>query len=311
MTTQADYALQRAKGIKKSHDNAMLNKIEEFMSLPAIKFYNTSEVSEIYTSTEDMSTAKKLGILETPPTEALGDGYSVTINEERFGKGILLPEEVYRREGQDVTWKVNEYLKRQRNALLAANTHRLITNAHLMLNEAFDSTSIYLAPDGVEVCGSHSWNSGETFDNAVTDALDTDFVNDAEEYAGAFTNPSGKETPLNFTDVVVKKGSAAHREAIKLFAKEITPTAVNDINIYEGMYRIFATPYITPANKTYAFMMDLFMMDSPLAVGIGEAPTMREPQTESNEAIRINVTGFWKQGVINMPYQIYATDGTT
>ena len=309
--TPADYTLQAVKGIKKSHDNAMLNKIEGYMKQPFIQFYNTSEVSEIFTSTEDMTGSKELGTLETPPSLALEDGYSVTLTEKRFGSAVVIPEKVYRRDGKDTTWKVDAYLKRQRNSLLKDNTHLLITKAHLMLNEAFDSTSDYPAPDSVEGCGSHSWASGETFDNAVTDFLDSDFMETADEYAGAFTNPSGKETPLNFTHVGVKKGSAAHNEAIRLFAKEIKPTAVNDINIYEGEYTIYSTPYITTANKLNTFLMDISTNDSPLAVGIGDMPTMRSPIKETNEAIRSNVTGFWKQGVNNMPYQIYGTDGTT
>ncbi len=309
--TSADYTLQAVKGIKKSFDNALKNKIEGYMKQGIIQFYNTSEVSEIYTSTEGMSGVTELGELTTPPSLALEDGYSVTISEKRFGGAIIVPEKVYRRDGQDNTLKVDQFLQRQRNQLLKTNVQKLITNAHLLLNQAFSSTSAYLAPDSVETCGSHTWASGGTFDNAVTDALDSSMYDTAWEYAGAFTDPAGKEMPLNFTHVCVKKGSAAHREAIKLFAKEITPTAVNDINIYEGELTVVETPYITTANKLYTFFMDLSADLSPLAVGIGEYPTMREPIKESNESIRSNATGFWKQGVINMPWNVYGTDGTT
>lgn len=308
--TSADYALQSVKGIKKSFDNAIQNKIEEYMKQGYLQFYKTSEVSEIYTSTEGMEGVIELGELTTPPSLKLEDGYSVTITEKRFGGALILPEKVYRRDGMDSTWKVDQFLQRQRNQLLKTNTQKLITDAHLMLNEAFDSTSAYLAPDSVEVCGTHSWASGNTFDNAVTDALDSDMYDAAWEYAGAFTDPAGKEMPLNWTHIVVKKGSAAHREAIKMFAKEIKPVAVNDINIYEGELTVVETPYITAANKAYTFLMDLSTELSPLAVGVGEYPTMREPIKETNEAIRSNATGFWKQGVINMPWNIMGTDGT-
>jgi hypothetical protein len=310
-TTPADYALQAVKGIKKSFDNACKYRIEQYMEQGYLQFYNTPEVSEIYTSTEGMSGVTELGVLETPPALNLEDGYSVTITEERFGGAIVLPEKVYRRDGQDSTWKVNEYLKRQRNQLLKTSTQKIMTNSHLMLNEAFDSGSAYLAPDSVEVCGTHSWNSGATFDNAVTASLDSDAYDAAWEYAGAYTDPAGKEDPLNWSHIVVKKGSAAHREAIKLFAKDIVPTAVNDINIYEGELTVIETPYITTANKNYWFLMDLTMELSPLAVGIGDYPTLREPIKLDNEAYRTNATGFWKQGVINMPYQVYGSDGTT
>lgn len=303
----SDYALQAVKGIKKSFDNGLKYRVEQYMQEGCIKFYETSEISEIYTSTEGMTGVNELGELETPPSLTLGDGYSITISEERFGGAIIIPEKVYRRDGRDNTLKVDQFLQRQRNQLLKTNVNKLLTNAYLMFNEAFSSTSAYLAPDSVEICGSHVWNSGNTFDNAVTTVFDSDAYDTAWEYAGDFDAPDGKEMPLSWTEIVVKKGSAAHREAIRLFAKEIKPTAVNDINIYEGELRVVATPYITTARKANWYLLDLTTEESPLAVGIGEYPTMREPIKESNEAIRSNCTGFWKQACINMPYQVYGS----
>lgn len=309
--TSSDYALQAVKGIKKSFDNALKNKIEQYKGQGVLQFYSTSEVQEIFTSTEGMDGVTELGELTTPPSLALEDGYSVTLTEKRFGGAIIVSEKVYRRDGADSTWKVDQYLQRQRNQLLKSNTQKLLTNAHLMLNEAFLSTSVYLAPDAVEVCGSHTWASGGTFDNSVTNAFDMDEMDTAEEYAGAMTDPAGKEMPLSWTAICVKKGSAAHREAIRDFAKEIKPTSVGDINIYEGMLNVVETPYITSTNKAYWFLFDLNVDMSPLAIGVGEYPTMRDPIKETNEAIRSNCTGFWKEGVNNMPYNIYGSDGTT
>jgi len=307
----AAYTNQAVKGIKKSFDNAIQKRVDGYMKQGFIKFYQTPEVSEIYTTTEGMEGVIELGEHETPPSLTLEDGYTVTISEKRFGGALVVPEKVYKRDGKDSTWKVDSFLQRQRNQLLRTATQKLITNAHLMINEAFNSGSSYLAPDSVEVCGAHSWNSGGTFNNSATKALDSDAYDDAWEYAGAFTDPAGKEMPLNWDSIVVKKGSAAHREAIRLFAKDIKPTAVNDINIYEGELKVIETPYITTTNKTDWFLFDLSVDASPLAVGIGEYPTMNSPIKQSDESIRSNVTGFWKQGVINMPYQVYGSNGTT
>ena len=47
-----DAALQRVKGIKKSFDNGVKNKLEQYMDNRVINFYRTSEISEIFTSTE-------------------------------------------------------------------------------------------------------------------------------------------------------------------------------------------------------------------------------------------------------------------
>ncbi len=308
--TDADYALQNVKGIKKSFDNACQAKLEEYKDNRIIEFYDTTEVFEIYTSTEGLNGSRELSNLETPPSLKLEDGYSITIREKRFGGSIVIPENVYRRDGKDNTVKVESYLSRQRDQLLKDNVNLLLTRAFAMINEAFDSGSDYLAPDGVEVCGTHNWKSGGSFDNSTTDILDDVAIDNALEYAGAFTSPDGKPMPLNFDTIIVKKGSAAERTARKLFAFGISPTKVADINIYEGEFTIISTPYITAANKTHWFMRDSSQANS-LAVGIGNYPTMREPIRESNEAIRSNVTGFWKQGVINMPYDFYGSDGTT
>lgn len=304
-------ALQRVKGIKKSFDNGIKYSLDQYMQQGIIKMYSTPEVSEIFTSTESIDGVEELGELQTPPSVTLQDGYSVTVTEKRFGSAIILPSKVYKREGRDGTWKVDEYLRKQRDKALLANKRKLIKNAHLMLNEAFDSGSIYLAPDSVELCGSHSWKSGDTFDNGVTNAFDQGEYDTAWEYAGAFTDSEGQEMPLDWTHICVKKGSAAHREAIRLFAKEIVPTAVNDINIYEGMITVVETPFITSTNKNYWFLFDLSMEESPLQVGVGEYPTMEAPIVLENQAIRSNIEGFWKQGVYNMPYQVYGSDGTT
>jgi len=306
----ADYAVQAVKGIKKSFDNAVQNKLEVYMDNRVIDFYNTSEISEIFTSTEGLNGSKELTELETPPSLKLEDGYSVTLSEKRFGGAVVVPEGTYSRGVGDTSLKVKDFIMRQRNQLMKDNVNLLITNAFAMYNEAFDAGSDYLAPDGVELCGAHTWNSGETFDNSDTQALDTAAVDAAVEDGADFEDASGKPMPINYDTILVKKGSAAFRTAKKLFAEGITPTAVNDINIYEGEFIIVATPYITTANKAYWFMLDS-NLDRSVAVGIGQAPMMHAPIIESNQAVRSNVTGFWKQGILNMPFDIRGSNGTT
>lgn len=311
MTTSADYALQAVKGISHVFNNAAKNRLMEYAKTEIFDWRSSSELSTIFTSTESMSGVKELAETETPPTLSLEDGYSVTLTEKRFGGGIALPESTYRRAGRDMTIEVDEYLKNQRDVLLLTTTNYMLRQVFLMLNEAFDNTSDYLAPDGVELCGTHSWASGATFGNAATAALDEDAMDAAEEYAGAFTDAAGIPFPLSWDTIVVKKGSDAERTAKRLFAKEISPTAVADINVYEGMLRIVSTPYITSTNKNFWFLMDTSKGRMPLHVGIGEYPTLREPIKDKSETITTNATGFWKQGVSNMPYCIYGSNGTT
>lgn len=301
-----DAALQRVKGIKKSFDTGARFSLEENMKNGAFNMTQTPEVTEIFTSTESLSGSKELGELETPPVLTLQDGYSVTISEKRFGGAIVLSSQVYKREGQDSTWRVKDYLTRQRDKALVDNKRLFLTNAHKMYNESFDSTSLYLAPDGVEVCGAHSWKSGAAFSNFTTSAFSLDNYEDlAWAYAGNFTDGAGKEMPLNWTHIVVKKGSTNNAEAIRAFAKECAPTTVNDINIYQGMLTVVETPFISNANKDKAWLLDLSEFPSPLELRIGLYPSMDEPILLENGAIRSNIEGFWKQGVTNMPYQVY------
>lgn len=311
-----EYALQRVKGIKKSFDNAASEKIRSYQDMRIFDFYNTTEVFEKFTSTEGLGGSRKLANAETPPTLALQDGYSVQIEEERFGGAIELDEAEYRREANDATMKVDTALIRKRNQLLVDNINLFLTQAFYFLNHAFDSASEYLAPDSVELCGVHSWNTAgaATFDNSGTAALDSAgaVIDAAVEFGGAMQDAAGRPMPMSYDTIIVKKGSAAARTAKKLFAFNISPTAVNDINIYEGEFTIIETPYITAANKKYWFLRDSkFALGNSVVIGIGEYPTMREPIKQNNEAIRTNCTGFWKQGIVNLPLEWYGSDGTT
>jgi len=304
----SDYAIQAVKGIKQDFDNGAKQSLDQYKDNQIFDFYNTTEVFEIFTSTESMSGVKELTNSETPPILNLEEGYSVTIEESRFGAAILLDETTYRRNGIDSTLKVDSYLAKQAAAIMRASVKFFLTKSFLLLNDGFTG-SYLLAPDGNPIFGSHTWKSGATFDNGVTAVLSETAVDDAWEYAGAFTDAAGIESPLNWTHIIVKKGSAAARTAKKLFAESISPVAVGDINLYEGELTVVETPFITSANKNYWFLRDA-SLENPLKVGIGEYPTMREPIRLENEAVRTNVTFFQKVGCVNMPFSWYGSKGT-
>lgn len=305
-----EYALQAIKGIKEDFDNSAKASLDMYKDNQIFDFYSTSEIFEIYTSTESMNGFKELTNSEIPPILNLEEGYSVTIEEKRFGGAIVLDETTYRRNGIDSTMKVDSYLAKQSAALLRAATKKFLDESFAMINDAFTGSS-YLAPDGKAlIADDHTWNSGGTFDNKATAALDENGVamDAAWEYAGAFKDAAGIENPLNWSHIIVKKGSAAARTAKRLFAESITPTAIGDINIYQGELTIVETPFISSANKLNWFLRDS-SIDNCLKVGIGEYPTMREGIRLENEGVRTNVTGFWKQGIVNMPFGWYGSLG--
>ena len=303
----ADYVNQALKGIKESFDNGGANDILKYMTVPIFNFENTSEFQEIFTSTEGLTGSKELTESETPPTLKLEDGYAVTLTDKRFGGAIEVTETDTVRM-KDSTTLIDKYIQRQRNQLLKNNRHLFLRNVYNLLNDAFTGAT-YLAPDGdALISDSHTWNSGGTFDNKSTAALTQTAWDALMEYGGAFTDPAGEEWPIDFDTIIVKKGSANETMAKKLFAFGINPTAINDINIYEGTVRIIATPYITTANKLCWFALDS-KMESPLYVGINKMPGLNEPIRQNNEAIRTNCTGYYKVGINNMPFCIYGSTG--
>jgi len=312
--TPQEFALQAIKGIAYSFDNGLASKLDLYVDNRVVEMYDTDEVFEIFTSTEGMTGAKKLARREAPPILTLEDGYSVQIQENTFGGAIEIPFEDYERWQKDSTLKVDAYLSRERDALLSSNTKLFVDEAFTFFNYAF-ATTYYAAPDTKAfIATDHTWNTdgAATFSNMGTKALSQSAIEDLEEYAGAFKMSDGKEMPLDFDIIVVKKGSANEREAKKLFAEHISPVAVADINIYEGTKTIVALPFITTANKNYWFAHASGLpTGNSLRLGFGMKPSLQEPIRQNNEAIRTNCMGIWKQGIVNMPFDWWGSNGTT
>jgi len=308
-----DYTIQAVKGIKEVIHNAMGDMLEKFMDNRVIDFYVTNEDDEIFTSTEGMTGIEELGDEETPPSLALEDGYSITLSPGRFGGAIVIPEKTYAIDEGDPTTKIDKFLKEQRDQLLKRLQNKLLVSAFYMLNNGHLSTALTLAPDSVELYGSHTWATGGTFDNSATAALDADAVDDMEEFGGDFYDPTDTTQPFDHTyDIItVKKGSANARMARRLFAYNISPISVADINIYEGGGKtVVETPYYTTAAKAYWEARDSKFRNS-VVLGINRIPALRDPMKQENEAIRSNCTGFWKRGIRNIPHERYGSDGTT
>lgn len=304
---RVDYALQAVKGIKEVANNGVQEDLMQYQDNRVFEFANSSEVFEIFTSTESLSGAIELGDSDTPPLVTLNDGYSVTVQEKRFGLGYTINEKTMARDKVDSTMQVENFITENTNQVMKEAVHYLLTEAFELLNDGFTGAK-YLAPDGAAIFGSHTWASGGTFDNGVTAVLSESAIDDMEEYAGAFTDASGKPMPMNFDIIIVKKGSAAERTARKLFAESISPVAVGDINLYQGEKTIVSTPYITSANKLNWFARDS-RYKNPLRVKIGQMPTMHEPIALENQGYRVNVTGFFAVACTNMPYSYYGSTG--
>lgn len=306
----SDYVLAAAKGLQPIFKNAMSKRIMKFKDTRLFNFKNSSEWNEIFMSTEGMDAAKELAENETPPVGTLREGYSVNISPIRFGKGIEFTEDDYEK-AKDSTTKVDEILKEKRNQCLISNYKFFLDKIFYAYNNAFNSSATLLAPDGVELCGTHVWKSGETFINKGTKRISTSAIDDLMEYGGAFTDADGREMPITFDTIVVKRGSENAREAKKLFAKGIQPTQVGNVNIYEGEFTIIETPMISATNKNAWFAYDsMFEIPMPLYVGVHKMPVFNDPIKQNNEAVRMNVTGYMKVGINNLPINFYGSDGS-
>ncbi len=304
-----DEILHTAKGIKESFDGGATMKIKEFMAQGVVNFKETSEYTEIFNTRESFTGTKLLAEGETPPVAGAIEGYQVSLTAQRYGLAVEFTENDYQR-AKDSTTMVEEILQSKRNALLVDSVNSLLVAGFGILNDAIAGAT-YLCPDGVALCGTHTWKStGTTFVNKATVALSSAAVDSALEWAGAMVDAAGHPMPIDLDTIVVKKGSAAAVMAKKLFAVNIAPTAIADINIYEGAFKIVETPYITATNKKFWFMLDS-KKGTPLYAGIYKMPAMNDPIKQNSESFRINATGYYKVGINNMPFMFYGSDGTT
>jgi len=306
----AEFVNQAQKGIKKSFDTGAMNDVNKYLNLPFLNVQTNDEWASIFTTTEGFSGAKKLTEHEAPPVNSLGDGYSITTTKNRYGVGYEITEDDMQKMGDSST-KVDLFLTRKRNRALRNVQLLFSTEVYKFFNYAF-ATTYYAAPDDAALCATHTWNTTETFANNGTAAFDEDALKDALEAISQITDPDGEEMQVNPNAILVRKNSPAEWAARALLAENITPTSVGDVNVFQGSMTIYAVPGITYANQNYWFVMDTRQVDeNPLYVGVGKYPALTEPKIQNNEAILQNITGYWMQGIVNMPYMIYGSTGTT
>ena len=309
---KSDYTNQLFKGIKEVIHNAMSDSIEALKENRVINFYNTDEAEEIFTSTEGITGIEQLGDEETPPSLALEDGYKVSFEPDRYGGRLVIDERTRLVNGKDGSVKVSAFLKEQQDQILMAMQNKMLESAFYMFNNGHSASAVTLAPDSVELWGTHTWATGGTFNNSATAALDADAVDDMEEFGGDFYDPTDLTRPFghDYDIITVKKGSDNARMAKRLFAYNINPISVADINIYVGSKTVVESPYITTAAKNYWSGRDSKFVNS-MILGINKMPGMNTPVPQTNEAVSAGVTAFWKRGIKNIPHEQYGSNGTT
>jgi len=308
---QADHINHEVKGLKKSFDNGAKVSINKYFSLPIFSMEGTNEWNEKFTSTMGFSGARELTENETPDINALGEGQAITLSTKRFGNAFQITTTDVEKMS-DGTIKVETFFTRQRNQALYDLNYLLLNNLHDFFNYAFDTTK-YAAPDTKALCADdHEWEAGGvTFDNKATDIFDETAVDDALTAGSNITDSAGKVMGVSYDTIVVAKHSAAAKAAKKQFAEHIVPTQIGNINIYEGEMRVIELPLFETAKKVYWFLFDTSKGASPLYVGIKKYPALADPIIQNNGSYRVNIEGFWKQGINNMPYAMRGSTGAS
>ena len=310
ITVDANYVSSQLKGLQEPFKMAVQKSLESYKPQNFIKFYNTSEWSEEYISYEGAEGVRELGELEEPDPISLNEGWTISITPSRFGGAIEISEDTMVK-SEDSTIKVDRYIAEQRNQVLNSMVNTMMVKAYYPYVNAFNSSATVLAPDSVELCGTHLTKDGATwFANKTTAKLSETSYKAAVAYAGAFKDPtdSTKPMPLTWKAIMVKKGGNAANTAKRLFANNINPTQINDINLYQGELTIIETPYIS--NTEHWFLLDDSIMDSPVVCGMNKGITFSEPMTQKNNAVRTNITMYLKTGIVKLPVNVYGGDGT-
>ena len=306
----SDTTYSEVKGVLKTIDLQTKLDINNFISLPYLGVERTNEDVKIINSLEGLGGTRELAEWEEPDTNSLQEGYETETTPKRWGNSIIISETMQQKM-KDNTIAVRDYVSKQASALMTDNKSRLAVLSHAILNDAITGTS-YTGPDAVPLGGTHSWNTtgADTFANNTTAKLSITAWDALQAYAGAFKSPDGKPDPKNFDAIVVAKGGAASRLAIKQFAEGISPVAIGDINMYQGSVTIYEDPYITSTDYWYAFDSSYAKRNgNAIATFINNDPVMHAPIIEKNRAVTTSVTWFANTNIVSLPTMWYISTG--
>jgi len=307
-----DTTYSEVKGVRKAIDFGTKLAIDDFIALPYLGVERTNEKVKIINSYEGMSGTRKLAKWEEPDTNALQEGYETETERERYGNGFMISEDD-QEDMKDSTILVKEFVAKQARALMIDIKSRLAVDTHAIMNDAITGAT-FTGPDAVALGGTHSWRTSgaSTFANNTTAKLTPTAWDDVVAYGGSFKSADGKPDPRNFDTVIVAKGGAASRLALKMFAEGISPVAIGDINLYEGSVKVYQDPYLDNTNYWYAFdSKRASMIGNSMVTFINKDPVMHEPIVEKNRAVSTSVTGYWKSNIVALPTEWYVSSGTT
>lgn len=303
---EINYLNETAKGVLEVRNDASKLDYDVWTSMPWIDRNDTAEWESIINSTESLKGFQDLGEYEAAPVVKLQDGYKTHVTPQRKGSALYISADEMQ-QMDDGTTDVKTYFNRQYDEFIRDAQYSLAVNVHDPLNEAFSSTK-YLAPDGQPLgSATHAFKDGTVFDNLTTDVAGATAAANMETYEGEFVGAAGKEDPKDFDTIIVKKGSAAEREFKKVYAEGINPTKVADVNVFEGQKTIFATPFITTANKAKWFGYDS-RYKSCIMLKMKSYPSVGAGLPQNNGSVRYNLEAYWEVALVGVPQMFYCSN---
>lgn len=311
-----EIVLNKIKALAGIFENGSNESLMQYADARIFNIRNTKEVLEQFISNEGVSGTRYLAESETGDEYKKKEGYTTSVDSKCFGGYIEVTEKIMKLDTPDDTTNVDNFLAEQSSQVMYDNEHFFITEIFEMYNDAFTGAT-YVAPDTVALCGTHVWKNGTVanpgFTNKGTKKMSLDLNDDVEAYAGAFKSADGKPMPLNFDMVLVKKGGAAARAAKKIYLPFNTvANRIGEVNMYEGSKTIIETPYIS--DEDYVFFIDsskMTMKQGAIYVGVEEAPTFRPAVMQKNGSVSTRISGYFKNAIINLPFCVYGSDGST
>lgn len=308
-----DFPIHLDKTIKEVFDNFSMEAVKNASYNKVFRVYDTDEYVESFTSDEGIDDFVKLSEAAALKEASLAEGFKTSFESEEYGLGLTITHKMMLR-AKDDTVKLARLIEPKNRKLMIAANHKIELIAHEILNNAFSNDATpALSPDGLSLInGSHLWKSGAaTWSNDLgTVDLSSTSWDTVQTRAGDFKDPQGRPMPLQFDTVVVKKGSANARAALRLFGmgKRLYADDIAGINIYEGSgIVVVETPYLTSANRWFALDSK---QDNPLAIKFTERPTLHDPIKEKNMNRFYPATISFEAGVINQPFAILGSKGS-
>jgi hypothetical protein len=303
-----------AKTFKEYFDNQSMEAVRNSAFTRIYDVSDTTEYTTSYISTEGSDQPEYFDEGNPLKRSQIGKGYRVTYSKAEFGKIMSITKKA-RLKVPDTTEAIAEIANSQKTSALVTMNSFLERETWSLLSHANGSNGSYkiLAPDGVALYGTHTWNStGGTFNNNLgTAAINLALAQAVEAYGGAFTDANGDAMPLNFNRIFVKTGGAASRQAKSVYAAmnaqgQYQVATLGDINIYQGSVQVIEIPWMTSGND-YVYVADTMALgiENPLFVEFIQRPMAEGTFKESdNLSWDMPYSASFAYGIKNLPINI-------